>query len=131
MRYVTRLTVITLLTCFFAMTAHSQPVFKCSEAGTVSYQSLPCEGATLRSWDATPDAVAPSMQTRIASLRREARPERRASGRYRSGRSRKAPAATACERARKGRAEAYAKAGLKRDFALSSHWDNRVHDACW
>jgi len=28
------------------------------------------------------------------------------------------------------RAAAYAAAGLKRDFALSSYWDNKVHDAC-
>ncbi|MGH8052633.1 MAG: DUF4124 domain-containing protein [Stenotrophomonas sp.] len=120
-----------LLACLFAATAHAQHVFKCSDGGNVSYQSLPCDGATLRSWEATPDVVDPSAQARIESLRRELRPERRASGRYRSSRSSKASPAAACERARSGRATAYAKAGLKRDFTLSSHWDNRVHDACW
>lgn len=35
-----------------------------------------------------------------------------------------------CETMRARRAAAYAAAGLKRDFALSSYWDNKVHDAC-
>ena len=126
-----RFIITCLLSCLFAVTAQAQQVFKCSDGGTVSYQSLPCDGATLRSWEATPDVVDPATQARIEALRRELRPERRVSGRNRSNRSRQTPAVTACERARRGRADAYAKAGLKRDFALSSHWDNRVHDACW
>ncbi|WP_449467062.1 hypothetical protein [Stenotrophomonas humi] len=130
MRSTIRFILISLLTCFFVVAAHAQQVFKCSDGGHVSYQSSPCVGATLRSWDATPEAVDPAVQARIESLRRELRPERRTSGRTRSNRPGRSPA-TACEQARKGRADAYAKAGLKRDFALSSHWDNRVHDACW
>lgn len=126
-----RFIITCLLSCSLAVTAQAQQVFKCHDGGAVSYQSLPCDGATLRSWEATPDVVDSAAQARIEALRRELRSERRTGGRSRSSRSGKASTATACERARKGRTDAYAKAGLKRDFALSSHWDNRVHDACW
>lgn len=37
----------------------------------------------------------------------------------------------ACGQARSGRERAYAKAELKSDFAMSSFWDNKVHEACW
>ncbi|MFP3786929.1 hypothetical protein, partial [Burkholderia sp. SIMBA_024] len=35
-----------------------------------------------------------------------------------------------CESMRAQRAAAYEKVGLKRGFALSSHWDNKVQQAC-
>lgn len=35
-----------------------------------------------------------------------------------------------CDSMRTQRAAAYEEAGLKRDFALSSYWDNKVHQAC-
>lgn len=131
MRSAIRFIIFGLIVCSFPVNAHAQQIFKCSEGGTVSYQSLPCTGATLRSWQATPDVVTPAAKARDEELRREPRPARRTGGRYRSSRAGKAPTTTACQQARKGRADAYAKAGLKRDFTLSSHWDNRVHDACW
>jgi hypothetical protein len=38
--------------------------------------------------------------------------------------------AVACERARKARDQAYARLGLKRDFATSRKLDDRVNEAC-
>lgn len=120
-----------LLFLFSSGAACAQQVFKCDEGKQrVSYQSQPCPGATLRSWEAAPDVIDPAVEQRIDAMRRELRSTQRSSGtRQRSGR-RRAPAVSACEQARRGRSAAYEKAGLKRDFKLSSHWDNRVHSAC-
>jgi hypothetical protein len=130
MQRATILWISSVLTCLAAASACAQQVFKCEDRDSVVYQSQPCEGATLRSWDAVPDVIDPAIQAHIESLRSELRPTRRPAVQRRADRRRQAPAVSACERARHGRAAAYEKAGLKRDFKLSSHWDNRVHDAC-
>ncbi len=104
-------------------------VFKCVEEGRTSYQSMPCDGPPAKTWNVFPQAtVEPGMN---AGPRRVARSAGRSglSGvrlRQRNGR----PRVDACAKAREGREAAYRQAGLKRGFALSSHWDNRVHEAC-
>ncbi len=130
MRGVTGFIIACLLVHLFIEAALAQQVFKCSVDSGVSYQSLPCDGATLRSWDATPRAIDSATQARIESSRSTSPPKRQSRGRYRSSRSARTVTVTPCERAKRGRADAYTKAGLHRDFALSSRWDNRVHDAC-
>lgn len=112
--------------------AHAQQVFKCRTDDGIAYQSLPCDGPPLKQWTAAPEPFDRHAQARLQAIERELRranavPARRT---RRSGRP-PTPATGACELARRGRSQAYAKAGLKRDFALSSHWDNQVHAACW
>ncbi len=101
-------------------------VFKCLDDGQVSYQSLPCAGAPAKAWTvlrlppAAPSVVVPPAargeprSRRLAPARRNAR-----------------AVESACAKARRQREAAFRKAGLKRGFALSSEWDNKVHEACW
>lgn len=113
---------------------HAQQVFKCSTDTGVSYQSAPCDGAPLKTWAAHPETVDVRIQARLRAIDRELRRNRPTPPRQlRSTRSvmRSPLVDDACEQARHGRAQAYAKAGLARDFRLSSHWDNQVHSACW
>lgn len=104
-------------------------VFKCMEQGRTSYQSMPCNGATMRVWRVLPQAsIEPSA---TAGARKPVRVGRRVgnSG-VGSGRNGGRTRIDACTKAKDGRDAAYRRAGLKRGFALSSYWDNRVHDAC-
>ncbi len=108
-------------------------VFKCVDGGQVSYQSVPCDGPPAKTWVVSHQERPAPPASRTASV---TRPVERAGPRPRrsslsSGTARRTrPAVDACTRAREGRDAAYRKAGLKRGFALSSLWDNRVHDAC-
>lgn len=110
-------------------TPQQTQVFKCMEQGQASYQSMPCDGAALKMWSVLPQASIEPGAT--AGVRKPVRAGRRAghSGAG-SGRSAQRPGGDACTKARQGRDAAYRAAGLKRGFALSSYWDNRVHDAC-
>ncbi len=123
--------VVTLVLWTAMPGASAQHVFKCeTEAGPV-YQSAACEGRALARWDAVPEAIDPQVAQRVAALREALDSTHRRAPRSRNRSSRAArPALSACQRERQGRAKAYAAAGLKRDFAMSSYWDNRVHDAC-
>ncbi|WP_161808897.1 hypothetical protein [Stenotrophomonas daejeonensis] len=109
----------------------AQQVFKCVDDGAVAYQSMPCMGVTEKSWEvaAEPAAspVVAATPTRDAAV--DGSGNRRT--RRREPASVRRPPPDACEKAKAGRDAAYRKAGLKRGFKLSSHWDNRVHDACW
>lgn len=118
-----------LLLLVAASAPHVVPlqVFKCLDGGQVAYQSQQCAGPPVKVWTvqrlpqtAGPPAV-PRPATRAAPRSRRTAPARRNAR----------PAEDACASARKGRDAAFRKAGLKRGFALSSHWDNRVHEACW
>lgn len=110
-------------------------VYKCQTAGGHSYQSSPCEGLELKRWSTVDAPTDETVRKRLAAIELQLQLQRdrlsTKSG-VRPGRRRAAPApkANACENARRGRDRAYAKAGLKRDFALSSFWDNKVHQAC-
>ncbi len=105
-------------------------VFKCVDGGQVTYQSVPCDGLPAKTWVVSHQAppVPSRAETGTRSALRTAPRARRSdvSGVVRRAR----PTVDACTRAREGRDAAYRKAGLKRGFALSSLWDNRVHDAC-
>ncbi|SBV35894.1 putative secreted protein [uncultured Stenotrophomonas sp.] len=109
----------------------AQQVFKCVDGGAVMYQSMPCEGVTERSWEIAAEPAAPPVvaATRTRDAVVDGAGDRRTRRREPGG-ARRLPL-DACERAKAGRDAAYRKAGLKRGFKLSSHWDNRVHDACW
>lgn len=108
-------------------------VYKCQVAGGHSYQSLPCEGLELKRWSTVDAPTDEAVRKRLAALQLQLQRDRLSTKpNVRLGRRRAAPApkANACENARLGRDQAYAKAGLKRSFALSSFWDNKVHQAC-
>jgi hypothetical protein len=120
--------------------AAGQPVhrvFKCMEAGITSYQSAPCTGRQVSSWEVASERADPDIERRLEQLRTELRSRKNAgqpalrggsrSG-LRSGRGVASP--NPCERARSGREAAFKKAGHRRSFQLSSRWDNAVHDAC-
>ncbi len=113
-----------------------QRVFKCTDAGVVAYQSTPCQGAPAASWEVAAMAHDPAVDRNLEQLRVELRDQWNASRKTsraagsRQGRTTRPAAADACQRARTGRDAAFRKAGLRRSFALSSRWDNAVHDAC-
>lgn len=108
-------------------------VYKCQTAGGHSYQSSPCEGLELKRWSIVDTPSGEDARKRLEAIQLELQRDRlSAKPSVRPGRRRAAPApkANACQNARVGRDRAYAKAGLKRSFALSSFWDNKVHQAC-
>ena len=117
-----------------AMPVSLPQVFKCVEGGVISYQSAPCtRGHAAKSWVIEPSeaaSVPSSRRTSGASRHVGAGSGERRVRRHASASARR-PRMDACEVAKTGREAAYRKAGLKRDFRLSSHWDNRVHEACW
>ncbi|WP_234352525.1 DUF4124 domain-containing protein [Xanthomonas citri] len=113
--------------------AQAQQVHKCRERGQVVYQSAPCaSGKAEKSWDATPVAEPSNTE-----LWRRYRIQKQLDRRYAADRSASSAAymsssqsSNACESAKRGRAAVYEAAGVHRDFALSSQWDNAVADAC-
>ncbi len=126
-----------VLSCLLGSTGDESGslVYKCQTAGGHSYQSLPCEELELKRWSIVDAPTDQDARKRLAAIELQLQLQRdrlsTKSG-VRPGRRRSAPApkANACENARRGRDRAYANAGLKRDFALSSFWDNKVHQAC-
>ncbi|WP_293706337.1 MULTISPECIES: hypothetical protein [unclassified Stenotrophomonas] len=111
----------------------AQHVFKCAGPAGPVYQSAACEGPELARWDAVPQADDPLLERRLLQIQAELeRSYRRQARTVGKARRRSGPRQTLspCERERQGRAKAYAAAGLKRSFALSSYWDNRVHQVC-
>ncbi|MGB3393575.1 MAG: hypothetical protein WA956_05000 [Stenotrophomonas sp.] len=122
------------LLLFAASAVPAQQVFKCVEGDAVSYQSMPCAGMAEKSWEVAPSVAAPVTSRPRVDVERRGATNAGARNRQRQWRapvSARSSPRDACEKAKAGREAAYRKAGLKRDFKLSSHWDNRVHDACW
>ena len=126
-------------TCSWA----GDPVHKCRGVdGQSHYQATPCNATQATEWvrdfpvDPAPSTSAPQMQTPVATTRSAGRRQRTGSGtRRRTSSSQGAVIsmhrdAVACERARKARDQAYARLGLKRDFATSRKLDDRVNEAC-
>ena len=114
--------------------AQELTVYKCLEGEGHVYQSTPCSGAELRHWAVRPEAIDGAPGEPKVSLRPQPPQNDRSQRRRGSSagqRSRAGAKIDACAQARLGRERAYAKAGLKRDFAMSSFWDNKVHEACW
>lgn len=108
-------------------------VYKCRTADGYSYQQAACEGAELerRAFvsGAEDAAVVPPKDAVRYPLRGKT-PRPAAAVRAVRQQPAAPSRASACEVARQGRDRAYAKAGLKRDFKMSSIWDNKVHQAC-
>lgn len=139
------LVMLALLTASAGAPAHQ--VNQCVDGRTVSYQTTPCSaGQPAKQWGfaapaaAPPAAGASSRPARTVAtagpspvrLRKQrATPAYRAARIHAPGAGDRAPAGDgSCESMRAQRAAAYEKVGLKRGFALSSHWDNKVHQAC-
>ena len=120
-----------LLSCLLVSNcALANPVaYKCQAAEGHIYQSVPCEGLELKRWGAAADPARAASFRHLEALQSGKRSEAPA---LRSQRRRReaAPVLSACEKVRRGRDQAYASAGLRRSFALSSFWDNKVHQAC-
>ncbi|HEY0335655.1 MAG TPA: DUF4124 domain-containing protein [Stenotrophomonas sp.] len=115
--------------------ARAQHVFKCVDADRVSYQSRPCEKGTAHgTWEAKPEPEPTRAERwRLQRIAKENLARNAGGRRWGARRSRgrvERRQADACETARSQRDSAYKQVGLKRDFALSSQWDNRVYDAC-
>ncbi|WDN29486.1 DUF4124 domain-containing protein [Xanthomonas oryzae] len=124
---------LVLIMFIFSPNADAQQVHKCRERGQVVYQSAPCAaGPAEKVWAATPVAEPTNAELwrryRIQKQldRRYAADRASASAAYVSGSS----SGSACESAKRSRATVYEAAGVHRDFALSSQWDNAVQDAC-
>lgn len=114
--------------------AQEPMVYKCLEGGQHAYQSTPCAGVELKRWVVPAQDVVGLMAGGVKPPSSQSRSKER-SRRPRAPSARRLNNADvkidACARARAGRERAYSKAGLKRDFAMSSFWDNKVHQACW
>ncbi|TQM10688.1 uncharacterized protein DUF4124 [Pseudoxanthomonas sp. 3HH-4] len=120
----------------------SDPVYKCRGAdGQPHYQATPCPSAQRTEWvrDYPPDppsAASPATSaTSAAPAKDSSRPRARTAARRQKTAAQGAVIsmhrnAAACERAKKARDQAYARLGLKRDFAASRKLDDRVNDAC-
>lgn len=109
-------------------------VYKCQDGDHHLFQSMPCAGAELKRWTARAEVMDTQATERKEAMylrsQRNSRSRGARSGAARS-QSNTSGRTDACAQARQGRERAYAKAGLKRDFAMSSLWDNKVHQACW
>lgn len=115
----------------------AQQVFKCVNGKQVSYQSDPCPGAAVKAWDATPEFVDPNVELRLDAIRQHQaqrnasqqqvyqRPSAPSGHSIQLGRS-----PGQCELAKAERKAAYDRVGVRRTFAMSSHWDGVVQKAC-
>lgn len=126
-------------TCTWA----SDPIHKCRDReGRAHYQSTPCDAAQTTEWvRAFPHDPPVSVMTSTQPETVSRATGRSGAARARSGTRRRTSSAqgavismhrdaVACERAKKARDQAYARLGLKRDFATSRKLDDRVSEAC-
>ncbi|MGE8227626.1 MAG: hypothetical protein ACN6RK_17735 [Stenotrophomonas sp.] len=114
--------------------AREPMVYVCLEGERHVYQSTPCAGVKLRHWAMRPEGIDEAPMVPNASLRSQLRQKDRSQKPRASSvrqRNKGGTKIDACGQARSGRERAYAKAELKSDFAMSSFWDNKVHEACW
>lgn len=115
----------------------AQQAPRCQQGRDVALQATPCIGGGMRqAWRVAvhPPPVA-EVGARVVASRFA--PRKRSAGRrrVRGPRRAKPPRAhfdrhASCESVRAQRAAAYEAVGLRRDFAMSSLWDNRVQQAC-
>jgi hypothetical protein len=120
-------------------------IHKCRGAdGQSYYQATPCPATQRTEWvrDYPADPAAsvasarPAPTTHTAEGGSRPRRESRARNPRRRGSSPQGAVismhrdAVACERAKKARDQAYARLGLKRNFATSRKLDDRVNEAC-
>ncbi|MEA9655859.1 DUF4124 domain-containing protein [Xanthomonas campestris pv. raphani] len=124
---------LAMLALAIVVPAQAQQVHKCRERGQVVYQSAPCaSGQAEKAWDAAPVPEQSNAEKwRLYRIDRQLKARNSTAGGYAGGATVADKAnGSACQRAKAGRAAAYEAAGVHRDFALSSYWDNVVHDAC-
>ncbi|MGQ5299453.1 DUF4124 domain-containing protein [Xanthomonas arboricola] len=124
---------LVVLAMAIVMPAQAQHVHKCRERGQVVYQSTPCaSGQAEKAWDARPVPEQSNAEKwRLYRIDRQLKARNAGSGGYAGGTTVSDKANdSACQRAKAGRAAAYEVAGVHRDFALSSYWDNVVQNAC-
>ncbi|PPU06819.1 DUF4124 domain-containing protein [Xanthomonas arboricola pv. corylina] len=122
-----------LLALAISVPVQAQQVHKCRERGQVVYQSAPCtSGQAEKAWDATPVPEQSNAEKwRLYRIDRQLKARNASSGGYAGGATVADSAnGSACQSAKAGRAAAYEAAGVHRDFAMSSYWDNMVHNAC-
>ncbi|KRG43257.1 hypothetical protein ARC20_00685 [Stenotrophomonas panacihumi] len=118
----------------FCAPAMAQEVQRSQQGRDVACEATPCIGrGTHSAWRVAVHPPPMAMAVAGRSVPRGA--ARRASGARRVRGAGKAPRARqwkggSCESVRAQRAAAYEAVGLKRDFAMSSLWDNRVQQAC-
>lgn len=140
--WLTRLALLVLATFGPATAAATeQAIHKCRDAqGVARYQDAPCPAAQRTEWvreadSAPPPAASPSPASPPPRPRATA-PRATTARRTRHGNGVRGAVislhrdAAACERAKKAREQAYARLGLRRDFATSRRMDDRVHTAC-
>lgn len=132
-------TLLLFITLMMAVPATASTVYQCVARGQSSYQSTPCaSGSASRIWSAPPDSVT---QPAVKASKPPQQTVQPASGRGPATRqsrrqaSRGAHIGTArdqrtCDRVRSSRDAAYARIGLRRTFAQSRQWDERVATAC-
>ncbi|MBB4133165.1 DUF4124 domain-containing protein [Xanthomonas sp. 3075] len=124
---------LVVLAMAIVMPAQAQQVHKCRERGQVVYQSAPCaSGQAEKAWDATPVPEQSNAEKwRLYRIDRQLKSRNAGAGSYAGGATVSDSAnGSACQSARASRAAAYEAAGVHRDFALSSYWDNVVQNAC-
>ena len=120
--------------------AMAQDIYRCNNAGSLSYQAAPCAEGRGQKWvpaqPVLPDDPSLAQQSRqtLDHMRRqwqlEADQRRKASVVRHPASVRRTPSVSECEKAREKRRVAYERLGLKRNFAQSSYWDNVVASAC-
>ncbi|UXM98799.1 DUF4124 domain-containing protein [Xanthomonas hortorum pv. pelargonii] len=116
-----------------SLPAQAQYVYKCRQRGQVVYQSEPCVATSPEKvWDATPVPEQSNAEKwRLYRIDRQLKSRNSGGGGYAGGATVADKANnSACQTAKASRAAAYEVAGVHRDFALSSYWDNVVHNAC-
>jgi len=114
----------------------AQEVHRCTRGTEIVYQAAPCgAGQVQKRWPRVhpppaarplPGKVGPAKSSRRVPTARRARMKQASGATIGLGHE----AGAGCEQVKARRAAAYAAAGLKRNFALSSLWDNRVQQAC-
>ncbi len=110
--------------------AVAQEVHRFPQGRDVAYRAAPCTGnGTHGKWRLAVHPQAVARRTTSRGGARRASEGRRARGAGKASHVRQ-EAGGSCEAVRARRAAAYEAAGLKRDFAMSSLWDNRVQQAC-
>ncbi|MFT3668348.1 MAG: hypothetical protein QM795_07150 [Pseudoxanthomonas sp.] len=126
------------LVCIGTSTWADDPIHKCRDTnGATTYQATPCAATQRTEWvrdypnDPPPivTTAAPTTANRAeatAPRKKHARTSSSAQGAVIS--IHRDP--EACQRAKVARDRAYARLGLKRDFATSRRVDDRVNEAC-
>lgn len=118
-----------------AFPASAQQIYKCVQGKQTVYQSDPCPGQAVKAWDATPEPYDPRKAAQVEAARRQVQASNAPRPTYGSS----GPSGTrvtiardpsTCEHEKAARASAYAAAGTRRTFKMSSYWDNRVQQAC-